>query len=114
MLTKEEKDDLQILVENGVITKEDKNLRSKIESLNRNLENLISKRQRLDFEIKKQQKSLTRKRVELKRVSKRNQGKFSVVIENSNLDETARNADLLNFKRIDSKLLQESNSLIGD
>lgn len=110
-----DKSDFDYLVEAKVITTEDLNLRSKIESITRSLEALASKRARIDYEIKKQKISLTRKREELKRVTKRNHVKLSVSLESGSLIHELSPEDcLLELQRYDAKLLQESDQALGD
>lgn len=110
-----DKSDFDILVEAKVISTEDLNLRSKIESITRSLEALASKKARIDYEIKKQKISLTRKREELKRVTKRNQVKLSVSLESGSLiHELPTRECLLELQRYDAKLLQESDQVLDD
>lgn len=104
--------DLILLESSGIITTSEKNLRSKIESINRSLENLNAKRDRIDFEIKKQKRSLVRKREELKRVSKRLKTKTSLLQESE--DETSSQSleRCLDIQKLDSILLQDSNQML--
>lgn len=96
---------LEILIENSVITAEDKNLRSKIESISSSIVNLQRKRARIDLEIRRQALSLRRKREELKRVTKRNQKTLSeTVILNEQHHPLKRDILLKN----DQRLLQKS------
>lgn len=109
-----DKSDFDYLVEDKVITAEDMNLRSKIESITRSLEQLESKRTRINYEIKKQKVSLTRKREELRRVSKRNQKKLTSHLESDELISEATQRDLvLELQRYDAKLLQESDQALN-
>lgn len=71
--------ELQPLVENKLITDPEKNLRCKMDSLLRSIENLTAKKLRLEYEIKVQKRSLARKRMELKKVSKH----FKVQLEST-------------------------------
>lgn len=107
-----DRSDLDVLVETGTITTEDKNLRSKIESLNRSLKSLESKKERLDYEIKKQRKSLIRKREELKRVSKRNLKKTALALESGILTSDSETDGTEALRRYDARLLRESSLLL--
>lgn len=104
---------LSILVENQMITTQEKNLRNKIDSIVRSLENLSAKKLRLEFEIKRQKKSLTRKREELKRVSKLNQAKVKLTLESGNLEQAKIETVLNDLRRIDAKLLQGSDQVLN-
>lgn len=112
MITKDDDLDLTFLEENSIITTEDKNLRSKIDSLTRSLENLSQKKMRLEFEIKRQKKSLIRKREELKRVSKRNTVKLKLALEAGNLVSYPTEEQITWLRKFDSNLLQESNLVL--
>lgn len=108
MFNEELNENLDILVQEGVITTEEKNLRSKIDSLVRSLENLSEKKIRIDFEIKRQKKSLTRKRMELKKVTKRNQARLTVALESGRLTDLRPPEGQSLLAKLDSRLLQES------
>lgn len=116
MLTENETKFLTDLAEAKVISDSDKNLRSKIDSILRSLENLSAKQARIEFEIKKQKKSLTRKRQELKKVQKSTSRKLSVAIEEQTsiqgifLDDIDQQA----LRRLDSRLLAESSRILED
>lgn len=86
----------------------EKNLKSKIDSLLRSLQNLSEKRARIEFEIKKQSKSLLRKREELKRVSTSTRAKLKVSLESSDAIQPEYSQDILAFQREVSQLLEES------
>lgn len=88
------------------------NLESKIGSLINSLENLASKKARIEFEIKKQKRSLTRKREELKRVSKSISGKTRLALE-STYSDSDREQVLQEQKRIQS-LLSESARILEE
>lgn len=98
-----------------LISTPDKNLRSKIDSILRSLENLTEKKARIEFEIKRQKKSLARKRAELKRVSRTNSAKISVSFETGIpiLDDQIPE-EVLTLQRLDSKLLQESSQALEE
>lgn len=112
MITEDVTKDLTFLEKNSIITTEDKNLRSKIDSLTRSLENLSQKKLRLEFEIKRQKKSLIRKREELKRVSKRNTAKLKLTLETGNLIDSPTEEQFTWLQKLDSTLLQESNLML--
>lgn len=103
------------LEEAQVISTSEKNLRSKIDSIVRSLENLSKKRARIDFEIKRQKKSLTRKRQELKKVSSSTQVKAKLTLESTKDFPGFRLTDRRSELRVlDSKLLQESSRVLDD
>lgn len=103
------------LEEAQVISTSEKNLRSKIDSIVRSLENLSEKRARIDFEIKRQKKSLTRKRQELKKVSSSTQIKAKLVFESSENFPGVQLSDRRPELRVlDSRLLQESSRVLDD
>lgn len=110
-MTPQEKVSILYLEKVGVISTSEKNLRSKIESIVRSLENLQTKQERINYEIRKQKRSLARKREELKRVSKGNRARTTLTMESvadpSKLIE--RSSEL---SRLDSYLLQESSRLL--
>lgn len=72
---------LQLLSEAGVISEPEQNLRSKVDSLVRSIENLTAKRLRIEYEIKMQKRSLARKRMELKKGSKHSKAKLESALE---------------------------------
>lgn len=98
----------------GVISTPEKNLRSKMDSILRSLENLTQKKLRIEFEIKKQQKSLIRKRQELRRSSSTRSKKLKVALESSQIEP---NSDYESRSRsiqiLDSRLLQESDQALN-
>lgn len=114
MLPEDYKEDLDFLREAKVITTADKNLRCKIDSILRSLENLSAKKLRIEYEIKKQKKSLLRKRQELKKVSKSNQKKLTIALESGNLIESPSEEELSFLRRLDSILLEESSQQLED
>lgn len=111
-MTQEEERLLTVFESQSVIATSEKNLRSKIDSICRTLENLSQKKARLDFEIKRQKKTLTRKREELKRVSKSNQAKVALTLESQGPSEHDSEIESM-IRRLDSRLLQESDRLIA-
>lgn len=114
LITNPRKSDLEILEEAGIISTPEKNLRSKIDSILRSLENLSQKKMRIEFEIKKQRKSLERKRLELKRSHKSQNFKAKFVLENSNsnLDQTLI-ISIREQQRLDSIVLQKTDLVLN-
>lgn len=107
--------ELSNLTEAGVVNDADKNLRSKIDSILRSIENLTAKKLRLEFEIKKQKKSLIRKREELKKQTSSTRKKITLKLESgAPVEEIPSNEEIQKLRRIDSKLLQESSFVIDE
>lgn len=106
--------DLRSLKEAGLISTSEMNLRSKIDSILRSLENLTQKKMRIEFEIKKQRKSLERKRLELKRSHKSQTFKAKIALESSksNLDPTLIKI-IQEQLRLDSIALQMSDLVLN-
>lgn len=96
-----------------VITQPQQNLRSKIESLIRSIDNLEAKRSRIDYELKKQKRSLARKRMELKKDSKHLRAKTESALQSGALNESfhSRTVNILNQ---DSSLLQRSAEILDN
>lgn len=106
---------LNLMEESGVISTSEKNLRSKIDSITRSLENLSEKKARIDFEIKRQKRSLTRKRAELKKSQRSTQAKFSLSLESGRIyPGPISQIDPRDIQVLDSKLLQESNQVLDN
>lgn len=110
----EDREHLLAVIEEQAITKPDQNLRNKIQSIIRSLQALENKKLRIEFEIRQQKKSLTRKREEFKRISKRNQVNLKLALENQNLpeDQIQQNLELLKIN--DQKLLLESYQVLDN
>lgn len=104
---------VSVLNETQVITGPDMNLRSKIDSLMRSIENLTEKKLRIDFEIKKQKRSLARKRNELKKSSAHFRARLESAdkIEFKN-GETYSRRELV--EAVDNYLFQESDRILND
>lgn len=111
-MNSEEEELLSIFEAGSLISNSEKNLRSKISSINRSLENLMAKRNRIDYEIRKQKKSLTRKREELKRATTGSPAKMKSLIQESGDDRSQKVLDFLELRKYDSKLLSESDRLL--
>lgn len=106
---------LSVLESSGLISTPERNLRSKIDSIVRSLENLSAKRLRIDFEIKRQKKSLVRKREELKKTQKSTRAKATLALESGGLIHKAiRQKEILDLQRLDSRLLQESTQVLDN
>lgn len=104
--------DLILLESSGLINSPEANLRSKVNSLTEQIKLLEAKRTRLDYEIRKQKKSLVRKREELKKNSTSKRTKASLFSEAGDdliLSRSKVTSDLL---RLDSQLLQESDRVL--
>lgn len=115
MITAKQKVQLHYLEKTQMISSPEKNLRTKIESLLRNLEQLESKKSRLDYEIRKQKKSLIRKREELKKASKSLKTRTSLVQESLELNGNFNELEaVLEIRKLDNILLQESNQILDN
>lgn len=94
-------------LESNLISNEQANLRSKISSISRSIEQLSQKKLRIEFEIKRQKKSLARKREELKKSSLAVSGKLALESYNPFLFSFSEE-QLNTLRKMDSKLLSES------
>jgi hypothetical protein len=105
---------LETVTRNPRISDSSKNLRSKIDSIVRSIENLSQKKLRIEFEMRKQQQSLTRKRQELKKRSRSNRIKVRAALESSNtdLEQDSAKKEIEELLRLDSILLQESDRVL--
>lgn len=104
---------LTVLENSGMINTPEKNLRSKIDSIVRSLENLSQKKLRIEFEIKRQKRSLARKREELKKTQKSTQAKAKIALESqSMISQFALGQKDLELQRLDSNLLQRSDQVL--
>lgn len=106
--------DLSYLNESSLIKTEEKNLRSKIESILRSLNNLTSKKERIEYEIRKQKKALFRKREELKVSSKRLRKQGRSLSESSNPLLLLEEEEYDDIQRYDAILLRESSRLLDE
>lgn len=89
------------------------NLESRIESLIRSIQNLSEKKLRIDFELKRQKRSLARKREELKRVSKSSHARAKISLESSVDPQIEKETMMVEKKRTQS-LLQESARILEE
>lgn len=109
---------IEVTLENarlaGVISTPEKNLRSKMDSILRSIENLTQKKLRIEFEIKKQQKSLIRKRQELRRSSSTRSKKLKIALESSQIEpDGLYESSSKTIQVLDSRLLQESDQVLN-
>lgn len=113
ILNSEEEEDLDVdsLNEGTTIQNSTQNLKSKMESLIRSIENLSEKKIRLEFEIKRQKRSLARKREELKRVNSSSQAKVKIALESGS---QAESEEIKKERREIQKLLQESARILEE
>lgn len=109
---KKEKTELEIWLESSSLPEESQNLRRKIESICRTIENLSSKKLNLELEIKTQKKVLARKRLELKKRSKTNQVRIQARLESTGDEKEPK--EVQELARIDQKLLRESASILEE
>lgn len=101
--------ELELLERANLINDSEKNLRSKIDSIIRSIENLSEKKLRIEFEIKKQKQSLERKRQELKKSSKSTKLKVKAALESGSIYVSPEGSDA-NF--VDNYLLRVSNQIL--
>lgn len=87
------------------------NLKSKIGSLLRNLDQLAAKKARIEFEMKKQSKALYTRRLELKKLSKSTNVKAKIVLED-NLN--SNHGELEEETKAIQTLLQESDQKLKE
>lgn len=99
-------------LENSLISNEQANLRSKISSISRSIEQLTQKKLRIEFEIKRQKKSLARKREELKHSSFTVSGKLA--LESQNPISIFHGEEVKLLQKIDRKLLTESAKILEE
>lgn len=103
---------LHELTKAKVISEPRANLRSKMDSLLRSIENLEAKKSRIEYEIKKQKRSLARKRIELKKDSKSSMAKLESALESGVLIREISPGEPK--ASIDDYLLQESARILDD
>lgn len=111
-LEKSKKNQEGELLESSVPQNSKQNLESKIESLIRSIENLSEKKVRIEFELKRQKRSLARKREELKRVSHSIRTKVGIRLESASTPTTEQ-ISVDDQKRI-QLLLQESARILEE
>lgn len=99
--------------EAGLITTSERNLRSKLDSILRSIENLQQKKERIEFELKKQKASLIRKRQELTRSHKSLTNRKVSVSEGSESDSSIVLSETFKeLRRLDSITLQISDRVL--
>lgn len=99
-------------VEDNVLREEQKNLRRKIDSIIRTIENLSAKKLSLETEIRVQKKVLARKRLELKKQSRNLNARIKLQLESDSMDSLLK--DLQKVQNEDQKLLRESSRLLEE
>jgi len=113
-LTDPQRSPSEVLEEAGLISTPERNLRSKLDSILRSIENLTQKKLRIEFEIKKQKASLLKKRQELTRSNKSRSAKLKIALESAN---PARQPDLnqriKELQRLDSIALQKADQVLN-
>lgn len=107
-----EKDELQVILENSTLPADAQNLRRKMDSIMRTIENLSAKKLNIELEIKTQKKVLAKKRLELKKRTKSNQVKLSAAIESGPIAELPEEYRII--QKMDQELLRESSRVLED
>lgn len=98
----------------GIIQTPVKNLSSKVDSILRSIQNLTEKKVRIEYEIRKQKASLTRKRSELKKAQKSTSRRIKISLESSDPTQQSKTEELQNFQKQVSKLLEESARVLDE
>jgi polyhydroxyalkanoate synthesis regulator phasin len=104
----------RIVESSGIIQTPVKNLSSKIDSILRSIQNLTEKKVRIEYEIRKQKASLTRKRSELKKAQKSTSRRIKISLESSDPTQQSKTEELQNFQKQVSKLLEESARVLDE
>lgn len=99
-------------IEDNVLREEQKNLRRKIDSIIRTIENLSAKKLSLETEIRVQKKVLARKRLELKKQTRNLNARIKLQLESDSMDSLLK--DLQKVQNEDQKLLRESSRLLEE
>lgn len=105
--------DYALLEASGFIKDPEANLRSKVNSLTEQISLLEAKKARLDYEIRKQKKSLVRKREELRRSSTSIRKRTSPLSEAGDEFLLSGSKVKSDLQRLDSQLLQESDRVLS-
>lgn len=98
----------------GIIQTPVKNLSSKVDSILRSIQNLTEKKVRIEYEIRKQKASLSRKRSELKKAQKSTSRRIKISLESSDPTQQSKTEELQNFQKQVSKLLEESARVLDE
>lgn len=102
-----------LLAEGKIPQSPEAQLRSKIQSILRSIENLSQKKMRIEFEIKRQKKSLERKRLELKKSKASSTSKLTLSIENQHYQFPSGIVQK-DIENLDSYLLSESSRILEE
>lgn len=103
---------VSFIEENTILPEDGKNLRRKIDSICRTIENLSAKKLNLEVEIKVQKRVLKKKREELKKRSKSNSTRLKAALESVPIEEKAQASELQKIVQIDQTLLRVSNFIL--
>jgi chromosome segregation ATPase len=98
----------------GIIQTPVKNLSSKVDSILRSIQNLTEKKVRIEYEIRKQKASLSRKRSELKKAQKSTSQRIRISLESSDPTQQSKTVELQSFQKQVSKLLEESARVLDE
>lgn len=98
----------------GIIQTPVRNLSSKVDSILRSIQNLTEKKVRIEYEIRKQKASLSRKRSELKKAQKSTSRRIKISLESSDPTQQSKTEELRNFQKQVSKLLEESARVLDE
>lgn len=109
----EEQNELDLILEESSLKEDSKNLRRKIDSICRTIENLSAKKLNIEAEIRTQKKVLVRKRNELKKRSKSNQTGINIRLESSEISSPVPE-EIKKIQQLDQRLLRESSRLLEE
>lgn len=109
----EEQNELDLILEESSLKEDSKNLRRKIDSICRTIENLSAKKLNIEAEIRTQKKVLVRKRNELKKRSKSNQTGIKIRLESSEISSPVPE-EIKKIQQLDQRLLRESSRLLEE
>lgn len=109
----EEQNELDLILEESSLKEDSKNLRRKIDSICRTIENLSAKKLNIEAEIRTQKKVLVRKRNELKKRSKSNQTRINFRLESSEISSPVPE-EIKKIQQLDQRLLRESSRLLEE
>lgn len=99
---------------NSIIQTPAKNLSSKVDSILRSIENLTQKKLRIEFEIKKQKKSLLRKKEELRKVQNSNRRRLKISLESADPNSESIQEEFDLFQKEVSRLLEKSARVLDE
>jgi hypothetical protein len=98
----------------GIIQTPARNLSSKVDSILRSIENLTQKKLRIEYEIKKQKKSLLRKKEELKKVQNSTRRRLKISLESANPTQESIQEEFELFQKEVSRLLEKSARVLDE